>query len=263
VYKKSFDDFKEMTLFKIYSSNFTNEIPSQLLLLVFMGNTEIGKELLNKIIHYNKSQEFSIAFCFNSFPVMEHFKDTIETSFNHYVIYKSNEYGTDITSSLLMYYDISLKYKFKYVMKLHTKTIRPQFDELVNFLLLQPLENVLKLKIPHCNCIGNQKHYMSIIFQKNVRYDKHNKVLLEKYKYEFDNFKRLFVAGTIFLSESIVFDSVVKFMKRNNYHSYLLNNLYENNSVNMDNSPIHFLERLFGVIQLDYSSVPPPTSIIV
>jgi hypothetical protein len=263
VYKKSFDDFKEMTLFKIYSSNFTNEIPSQLLLLVFMGNTEIGKELLNKIIHYNKSQEFSIAFCFNSFPVMEHFKDTIETSFNHYVIYKSNEYGTDITSSLLMYYDISLKYKFKYVMKLHTKTIRPQFDELVNFLLLQPLENVLKLKTPHCNCIGNQKHYMSIIFQKNVRYDKHNKVLLEKYKYEFDNYKRLFVAGTIFLSESIVFDSVVKFMKKNNYHSFLLNNLYENNSVNMDNSPIHFLERLFGVIQLDYSSVPPPTSIIV
>uniref|UniRef100_A0A6C0CVA4 DUF5672 domain-containing protein n=1 Tax=viral metagenome TaxID=1070528 RepID=A0A6C0CVA4_9ZZZZ len=263
VYNKSFDEFKEMTLFKIDSLNFTNEIASPLLLLVFMGNIQIGKELVTKIIHYSKTQEFSIAFCFNSFEVMEHFKETIEKNFNHYIIYKSNEYGTDITSSLLMYYDISLKYKFKYVMKLHTKTIRPQFDELVNFLLLQPLENVLKLKTPYCNCIGNQKHYMSIVFQKNLRYDKHNKVLLEKYKYEFDSFKRIFVAGTIFLSESIVFDSVVKFMKRNNYHSFLLNNLYENNSVNMDNSPIHFLERLFGVIQLDYSSVPPPTSIIV
>ena len=263
VYKKSFDDFKDMSLFKFYSSNFTSEVASPLLLLVFMGNIEIGTELLDKIILYNKTQEFNIAFCFNSFEVMEHFKDKIERTFNHYIIYKSNEYGTDITSSLLMYYDISLKYKFKYVMKLHTKTIRPQFDELVNFLLLQPLENILKLKTPHCNCIGNQKHYMSIVFQKNIRYDKHNKVLLEKYKYEFDNFKRIFVAGTIFLSESIVFDSVIKFMKRNNYHSFLLNNLYENNSVNMDNSPIHFLERLFGVIQIDYSSVPPPTSIIV
>jgi hypothetical protein len=263
VYKKSFDDFKETTLFKISSYNFTNEVVSPLLLLVFMGNVDIGRELLDKIMHYNKTQEFNIAFCFNSFVVMEHFKDKIERNFNHYIIYKSNEYGTDITSSLLMYYDISLKYKFKYVMKLHTKTIRPQFDELVNFLLLQPLGNILKLKTPHCNCIGNQKHYMSIVFQKNVRCDKHNKVLLEKYKYEFDNFKRIFVAGTIFLSESTVFDSVIKFMKRNNYHSFLLNNLYENNSVNMDNSPIHFLERLFGVIQLDYSSVPPPTSTIV
>ena len=263
VYKKSFDDFKEMTLFKVSSHNFTNEVASPLLLLVFMGNIEIGTELLNKIIQYNKTQEFNIAFCFNSFVVMEHFKDKIERNFNHYIIYKSNEYGTDITSSLLMYYDISLKYNFKYVMKLHTKTIRPQFDELVNFLLLQPLENILKLKTPYCNCIGNPKHYMSIVFQKNVRCDKHNKVLLEKYKYDFDSFKRIFVAGTIFLSESIVFDSVIKFIKRNSYHSFLLNNLYENNSVNMDNSPIHFLERLFGVIQLDYSSVPPPTSIIV
>ncbi len=264
VYKKTFDDFKEMSLFKFYSSNFTNDKPySSLLLLVFMGNIEIGKELLNKIILYNKTQEFSIAFCFNSFPVMEYFKESIERNFKSYIIYKSSEYGTDITSSLLMYYEISLKYKFKYVMKLHTKTIRPQFDELVNFLLLQPLENVLKFKTPYCNCIGNQKHYMSIVFQKNIRYDKHNKVLLEKYKYEFDSFKRLFVAGTIFLSESIVFDSVINFMKRNNYHSFLLNNLYENNSVNMDNSPIHFLERLFGVIQLDYSSASAATSIIV
>jgi hypothetical protein len=259
VYKKSFDEFKEMSLFKFYSYNFTDEVASPLLLLVFMGNIEIGKELLQKIIYYNKTQEFNIAFCFNSFEVMEHFKDTIERNFTHYIIYKTSEYGTDITSSLLMYYEISLKYKFKYVMKLHTKTIRPQFDELVNFLLLQPLENILKLKTPHCNCIGNQKHYMSIVFQKNTRYDRHNKVLLEKYKYEFDKFKRLFVAGTIFLSESVVFDSVVKFMKKNNYHSFLLNNLYENNSVNMDNSPIHFLERLFGVIQLDYSSAPPPS----
>ena len=264
VYKKSFDEFKEMTLFKISSYNFANELASSpLLLLVFMGNIDIGTELLDKIIHYNKTQEFNIGFCFNSLAVLEHFKDKIEKSLNHYIIYKSNEYGTDITSSLLMYYDISLKYKFKYVMKLHTKTIRPQFDELVNFLLLQPLENVLKLKTPHCNCIGNQKHYMSIVFQKNIRCDKHNKVLLEKYKYEFDNLKRIFVAGTIFLSESIVFDSVIKFVKRTNYHSFLLNNLYENNSVNMDNSPIHFLERLFGIIQLDNSSVPPPKSVIV
>jgi hypothetical protein len=92
---------------------------------------------------------------------------------------------------------------------------------------------------------------MNITFQKNINnYDIFNKILIERYKDEIDKKKQLFVAGTIFLSESIVFDNVINFIKKNNYHSFLLNNMYENNSVNMDNSPIHFLERLFGVIQV-------------
>ena len=250
IYKKTFDELKDVTLFVISSNNFTNE--SSLLLLVFMGSIEIGKELLEKIIHYRQIQDFHIAFCFNSSKVVNYFSDDIKKSFDNYIMYKSNEYGTDITSSLLMYYDISLKYKFKYVMKMHTKTVRPQFDELVDFLLSNSLENILKFKNPLCNCIGNEKHYMSVNFQKNMNnYDDiFNKILIEKYKHEFDKKKQVFVAGTIFLSESIVLDNVVNFVKKNNYHSFLLNNMYENNSVNMDNSPIHFLERLFGIISV-------------
>lgn len=252
VYKKTFDELKDMTLIKVAENNFTN---GSLLLLVFMGNVEIGKELLEKIINYKKIQKFHIAFCFNSFTVIDYLSHEIKKSFDNYTIYKSNEYGTDITSSLLMYYEISLKYNFKYVIKMHTKSIRPQFDELVDFLLSDTLENILKFKNPLCNCIGNEKHYVNIHYQKNLnKYDVFNKLLIDKYKHEFDKKKQLFVAGTIFLSESIVLDKVVNFVKRNNYHSFLLNNLYENNSVNMDNSPIHFLERLFGIIQLDYSS---------
>ena len=57
-----------------------------------------------------------------------------------------------------------------------------------------------------------------------------------------------FVAGTIFYTTDVVFDSVLKFMKTNNYREYLLNNLYENNTINKDYSPIHFLERVFGII---------------
>jgi hypothetical protein len=59
-----------------------------------------------------------------------------------------------------------------------------------------------------------------------------------------------FVAGTIFYCSTIVFEKVIKFMENNNYKSYLLNNLYENNSINKNYSPIHFLERVFGVIKL-------------
>lgn len=256
VYEKTFDDIKDITLCKISSNNFTNETSSLLLLLVFMGNIEIGEELLEKIIKYKQIQKFHIAFCFNSSEVISYFRDEIHNSFDNYIIYKSNEYGTDITSSLLMYYDISLNCKFKYIIKMHTKTIRPQFDELVDFLLSDSLENLLKLKNPLCNCIGNEKHYVTIHYEKDVnKYDVFNKILIDKYKHEFDKKKQLFVAGTIFLSESVVLDNVVNFVKKNNHHSFLLNNLYENNSVNMDNSPIHFLERLFGIINLDYADV--------
>jgi hypothetical protein len=58
------------------------------------------------------------------------------------------------------------------------------------------------------------------------------------------------VGGTIFYADSIVFEKVIDFIKNNNYRSYLLNSLYENNSINEDFSPIHFLERLFGIIKL-------------
>ena len=60
-----------------------------------------------------------------------------------------------------------------------------------------------------------------------------------------------FVAGTIFYAQSKVFDTMIEFVKNNNYRSFLLNNLYENNSINKEHSPTHLLERLFGVIKLD------------
>ena len=62
--------------------------------------------------------------------------------------------------------------------------------------------------------------------------------------------KKYFIAGTIFFCQSIVFDSVINFIKNNNYKSYFLNNLYDNNQVNVQNSPIHFIERLFGRIKI-------------
>ena len=38
-------------------------------------------------------------------------------------------------------------------------------------------------------------------------------------------------------------------IKNNDYKSFIFNNLYENNTINFDNSPTHFLERLFGIIK--------------
>ena len=240
IYNKSFDD-----LTKKMVSNFHDSLDktNDLLLLVFVGNETVGKLLIDKIIKYKMMQEFNIAFCFNSPNVAKTFKLIIKTNFTNYSIYITKEMGTDITPTLLMYNDISIKYKntFKHIIKLHTKSILPLFHDLTNELLSMPLSKLLQNKRKDCNCIGHPKQYI------RLNDDPWNKACLRKSQSSVD-IKKKFVAGTIFYAENVVFDAVIKFIKENNFRSYLLNTLYENNSINRDFSPIHFLERLFGII---------------
>ena len=79
--------------------------------------------------------------------------------------------------------------------------------------------------------------------------DVFNNDLKIRYAEEINSCKN-FVAGTIFYTNGIVMNKIIEFIKKNNYRSYFLNNLYENNTINRDFSPIHFLERLFGTIRL-------------
>ena len=240
IYNKSFDYLTKRMITNLYDNlDKTND----LLLLVFVGNETVGKLLIDKIINYKSIQKFNIAFCFNSQEVANSFKKVIKRNFTNYSIYISKEMGTDITPTLLMYNDISNKYTFKHVIKLHTKSILPLFHDLTNELLSMPLSKLVEYKRNDCNCIGHPKQYVGL------KHDPWNKVCLTKSHSNVD-IKKKFVAGTIFYAENLVFDAVIKFMKENNFRSYLLNTLYENNSINRDYSPIHFLERLFGIINL-------------
>jgi hypothetical protein len=75
-----------------------------------------------------------------------------------------------------------------------------------------------------------------------------NKRNVEKYINLLDINKN-FIKGTIFFTEHNIFVKVIDFIRNNDYKSFIFNNLYENNSINMNYSPTHFLERLFGVIK--------------
>jgi hypothetical protein len=170
-------------------------------------------------------------------------KKLIRENFDFYAIYYSNEFGTDITPTMLMYNDIIKKHNVKHILKFHTKTISDLYNNLTDFLLSNPIYKILENKNPYSNCIGPFHSYI------NIKDDKFNNMLKNKYK---DNIHEnySFVAGTIFYTKNEVFNKVLEFIKKNNYRSYLLNNLYENNSINYDFSPIHFVERLFGTIKL-------------
>jgi hypothetical protein len=242
LYSLTFDDMCSQLIKKKYCE-FNRSI--DLLLIVFIGNEERGLELIDKIIEYKKIQNFNISFCFNSDNVFssEKIKKKIKDNFHFYAIYFSKELGTDITSTLLMYNDITKNYNFSHIIKLHSKSITNQFNDLTDYLLFKPLSKLLEEKNDKCNCIGHPNYYMDLfedIFNNDLKI-KHS---------EYINSTKLFVAGTIFYSPSKVMNTVIEFIKNNNFRSYFLNNLYENNTINKDFSPIHFLERLFGVIRL-------------
>lgn len=215
---------------------------SSLILLVFIGNEERGRDLIEKIIEYKKIQKFNVSFCFNlNTNVAEKMKIIIKENFDYYAVYETKEFGTDITPTLLMYDDIIQKDKFSHIIKLQSKSIVNQYNDLTNYVLSYPLDTLLLSKNKISNCIGHKDYYIPL------NEDKFNNELKLRYVSEL-NLKYCFVGGTIFYSPSIAFDKTLHFMKQN-YKSYLFNNLYENNSININNSPIHFLERVFGVIK--------------
>jgi hypothetical protein len=244
IYNSTFSILSNLLLHKKYSSLNDNY---DILLLVFIGDEQIGIDLIQRIIQYKSLQtDFNVAFCFNSSKInnIDSIKKLIKNNFDFYAIYKSKEMGSDITPTLLMYDDIVKTHKFNHIVKLHTKSINHIYINLTNYLLSVPLIDLLhqnNYQLSNSNCIGHPNYYI------NLQVDYFNSSLKQKYKSKIDIDKH-FIGGTIFYTSSIVFDTVLNFIKNNNYRSFLLNNLYENNSINSDASPIHFLERLFGVI---------------
>ena len=241
LYNRSFNYFMDLTIHNYYENLSSNYSP--LILLVFIGNIEVGNDLLEKIIHYKTIEKFNISFCFNSKNVYDHFKQKINKHFLYFSVYFTNEYGTDIQPTIFMYNDIYKKYNFEYIIKLHTKTIKNEYNDLTNFLLSNNLSNLKKkLNKNICNCVGEDSYYLSIDD------DIFNKRNITKYINSLD-INKLFVRGTIFFTDNETFVKVIDFIKNNDYKSFIFNNLYENNSINLNYSPTHFLERLFGIIK--------------
>jgi hypothetical protein len=245
LYNISFDYFSELTIKKLYSCLNDNY---NVIMLVFIGNEERGIQLINKLINYKKIySEFNISFCFNNKKIIESdiIRKTIKYNFDYYAIYLSNEFGTDITPTLLMYNDIIKDHKFIHIYKFHTKSITKDFNELTDFLLSIPLSELIEYENPRCNCISNDNYYISL------EDDLYNYKLIQQNS-KFINRHNYFVGGTIFYTNNRVMNTVLNYTITNNYRSFYFNNLYENNQINSNYSPIHFIERLFGVIKINH-----------
>ena len=69
---------------------------------------------------------------------------------------------------------------------------------------------------------------------------------MDKYNCYID--KEYFIKGTIFYSDRKVFDKILELIKLD-WKMYFNNTMYEINAIIYDNSPVHALERLFGMIK--------------
>lgn len=238
VYNKSFDDLINDIILKedkIVTKNI------DLILLVFIGSIEVGRELINKIQNYKKKQSFSLAICFKNIAIYNVLKSIIINNFDNYNLYISNEYGADIIPTLMMYNNLIHKHKIKNIIKLHTKSDRIWFNKLTNYLLSYThLELQQKLNKKQSNCVGRPEY--NVVVKKDL----FNNGLKQQYKNYIDQ-EKTFSMGTMFYCEDETFNKCLEFIKNNNYLSYFINNIYHNNSF-FRNSPVHFLERLFGCI---------------
>jgi hypothetical protein len=243
VYGLSYKNICNILIKKKYY-NLNNNI--NLLILIFIGNEKRGLDIINKLLYYKSIEKFNVAFCFNSHDLLvsPSLKSIIKENFENYAIYVSREMGTDITPTLLMYQNIlNTGYEGEHIIKLHTKSQTAPYVELTEYLLSKSLKELLTDKDKLCNCIGHPSYYMDLYedtYNNLLKINHSKKIMSENY----------FVAGTIFYIPTKIMNAVVKFIENNNYQSYYFNNLYENNSINKNYSPIHFIERLFGVIKI-------------
>lgn len=234
IYSKSYNYFLN-NLVEIDEIKNIND--SKLLIITFIGNLEIGKKLINRISDYKNMQSFCLCIVYKRDIDIRQIKNLI--SFQNVIYIKCNEFGNDIVPSILAFDVVQNLANFKYVIKMHTKSANNWFSDLSNFLLGKSLNKLLSYESNKCNCISHPEY---VIQNKGNQ----NTILMDKYRYIIN--KKYFVRGSMFLCSSLTFKKMLNFIKRD-YKPYIFNNMYDTNCVNEKKSPIHFLERLFGMIR--------------
>lgn len=211
-----------------------NYLYNNILFLIFIGNNDLGDEILLKVYEkYGKKIHLGIIITNNS----DYYnKSKIVSRFESVTLGVCNEYGNDITPSLILYNYLKEKYEYKQIFKLHTKSDQKLRQDLINKLLNINL-NELNYKLKNNN-VYNHENLKEI-----------DKLNIEYYKKYIKNIKtKKFVAFSIFYTNNILMDKIIDFINNNNFTVLFTFNMYDNNW-NVKNTPYHFIERLFYMIK--------------
>jgi hypothetical protein len=240
IYNKDFDYFiNKFEILEMSGIDISDLSENELSLFVFIGYRDRGVDLINKINKYFEIQKYNLIVILNN---KDNYDLIEKINCKNRIVYKTDDYGNDIIPTLIAYNDVKNRIKLNYIIKLQTKHNLNFFNNVVNYLLNKNLDKLIEIKGNH-NCIGHPNYIGSIETDKF-----YNSLLIIKYQNYID-INKYFIGGTMFFCHKIVFDKITDFIKNNNYRSYFINNLYDTNSVNKLASPVHFIERLFGLIR--------------
>ena len=232
-----------------FLSNFTIiNIPKDyynksILILLFWGDNEIGHKILKKLENIN--------FQFNLLIIK---KKGLDYKFSsNYFIIETNEYGNDIIPGIIGFNFINQLLIFDYILKLQTKSNDVWRNENIDYFLYKNEQEFIDL-------LENKEFVCNPKYERNICFKMISKESFEGFYQEGDTFP----AGSIFFVKKSKFENIIKFIKKYGYLKYFLQNLYDNHSVLRKKSPIHFLERLFGVkFEIEYEDVELKNNIIL
>ncbi len=237
IYSKSYENHIEDILLK---DNYINTV-SDTIYCCYIGSYDLGLQLIHKMSR--KSKEM-VCFVIKSHKLYKELISIIKEKFTNCIIFISKEYGSDIIPTLQSLNYLLNNYEIKYVYKFHTKGDAKIFNELTDYLLKvnrSDIDDQLNYNVSNC---FTKKEYM-----KPIKHDVFNKKLIKEYL-GYINPNLSFALSTIFICDSKLIIKILDFIKNNQYKQYFINNLYDTNMILYKNSPIHFIERLFGIIKL-------------
>lgn len=238
-------DLKQFIKNNIYSKSVTeylnelevvscSEYPNtDLVIILFIGNFNIGENILKKLKEFNKNKLFYLTVIIST-GVNLKIINIIKENFSNYYITTCKEYGNDIIPSVMLFNKIKNN-SFNYILKLHTKSDSKYLSDNMNYLTENYLDAVTKLSDNICH-----SHPEYIV---DINTDDFNK----KFSKDIALKDFTFIKGSCFLTKKEQFNFILEFIiNYNNYMTFFNNNMYDDNTVICEYSPPHFLERLFG-----------------
>ena len=205
--------------------------------ILHIGDIIIGLKLLNKLKNI-LIDNYALVVTINNNLLEDGKIDLLYRDikyFKNYLIVTISNYGNDISPFLIIYnYLIINNFKFKYLFKLHTKSLDGWRYKLLKCFENKNINNLTKYLNSEIGMIGSIEYLYN--------YDKCNNKILEKL-YD-DNIKNYqFIAGTIFLT---YFDMFIDILNYPITKSLLLFPYYNTNLLFYETSLPHSFERMLG-----------------
>ena len=242
--KQKFDEITVETEFKKYTvkHNVISKY-SNVYFLVFIGDYSIGLDIYKKITTSQHYRRGNVGIVFKNDTIYNQFTDIFDMKDNYVIVLKKKDYGNDIIPTLILFNSIRRYLVNKYIIKVHTKSNFKWRNICLQYLIKKSLPELCSLLTDNVLTHPNFLHGI----------DRFNRKLISVYYDDLD-IKKKFAAGSIMFTHYDVFKSSLEFVIKN-YQMFFFNIFYDDNLINMNNSPIHFLERLFGMINIEKNRI--------